>query len=56
MKLAMTPLMMALSAAAPIYRGFLTDLDCRWTIISQSVDDRTKTELGYVKCNKLNLN
>ena len=42
----MCPILMALSAAAPIFRGYLTDLDCRWTIISQSVDDRTKQELG----------
>jgi len=41
-----SPIMMALSAAAPIFRGYLTDIDCRWSIISQSVDDRTKQELG----------
>ena len=40
------PLMMALSAASPIQRGYLTDRDCRWAIVSQSVDDRTKEELG----------
>ncbi|RDD36149.1 Glutamate--cysteine ligase catalytic subunit [Trichoplax sp. H2] len=40
------PIVLALSAASPIYRGFLSDVDCRWNIISQSVDDRTKEERG----------
>ncbi|XP_053213093.1 glutamate--cysteine ligase catalytic subunit-like [Panonychus citri] len=40
------PIMMALSAASPIQRGHLCDLDCRWSVISQAVDDRTKEELG----------
>lgn len=39
------PILMALSAASPIFRGFLTDRDCRWSVISSSVDDRTQTEL-----------
>jgi len=37
---------LAISAATPIYRGYLCDIDCRWDIISGSVDDRTKEELG----------
>lgn len=37
---------LALSAASPIYRGYLADIDARWTVISQSVDDRTKEERG----------
>lgn len=41
-----TPIAMALSASSPIHRGFLTDRDCRWEVISQAVDDRTKEELG----------
>lgn len=40
------PIAMALSAASPIHRGYLTDRDCRWNVISASVDDRTKEELG----------
>ncbi|CAG2182005.1 unnamed protein product, partial [Oppiella nova] len=40
------PIAMALSAASPIHRGYLLDRDCRWAIISASVDDRTKEELG----------
>jgi len=37
---------LALSAASPIYRGFLADTDCRWNVISASVDDRTREERG----------
>ncbi|KAI1290171.1 Glutamate--cysteine ligase catalytic subunit [Halotydeus destructor] len=40
------PVFMALSAASPVHKGYLTDRDCRWAVISQSVDDRTKEELG----------
>ncbi|RHZ47742.1 hypothetical protein Glove_568g5 [Diversispora epigaea] len=42
----MSPIMLALTAAAPIYRGYLSDVDCRWNVISSSVDDRTKEERG----------
>ncbi|KAK7091679.1 glutamate--cysteine ligase catalytic subunit-like [Littorina saxatilis] len=40
------PIMLALSAASPIYRGYLADIDTRWPVISQSVDDRTREERG----------
>ena len=40
----LTPVMLALSAAAPIYRGYLSDIDCRWQVISASVDDRKPGE------------
>ncbi|GBP31256.1 Glutamate--cysteine ligase catalytic subunit [Eumeta japonica] len=40
------PIMLALSAASPAYRGFLTDVDCRWNVISASVDCRTRQERG----------
>ncbi|KAJ3412540.1 hypothetical protein HDV05_000621 [Chytridiales sp. JEL 0842] len=39
-----SPIMMALSAATPVFRGYLADVDCRWSVISGSVDDRTKEE------------
>ena len=42
---------MALTAAAPIYRGYLSDVDCRWNVIAGSVDDRTKEEYGLEVCN-----
>lgn len=39
-------IMLALSAGAPIFRGYLTEVDCRWDVISKSVDDRTPEERG----------
>ncbi|CAI9741799.1 glutamate--cysteine ligase catalytic subunit-like [Octopus vulgaris] len=42
----LTPIMLALTAAAPVYRGLLSDTDCRWCTISQSCDDRTRQEQG----------
>eukprot|EP00062_Callorhinchus_milii_P009386 gi/632953142/ref/XP_007892244.1/ PREDICTED: glutamate--cysteine ligase catalytic subunit [Callorhinchus milii] len=44
------PIVMALSAASPIYRGYVSDIDCRWGIISASVDDRTREERGLEPC------
>ena len=41
---------LAMSAASPIYRGYLADIDTRWTVIAQSVDDRTKEERGLEVC------
>ncbi|KAL3102950.1 hypothetical protein niasHT_025858 [Heterodera trifolii] len=41
-----TPIMVALSAATPIFRSYLSDVDSRWPIISASVDDRTPFERG----------
>ncbi|TPX70410.1 glutamate---cysteine ligase [Spizellomyces sp. 'palustris'] len=40
------PIMMAISAGAPIFRGYLADVDCRWNVIAGSVDDRTVEERG----------
>ncbi|KAK3325820.1 glutamate-cysteine ligase-domain-containing protein [Apodospora peruviana] len=40
------PVMLALTAATPIYKGFLADTDVRWNQISKAVDDRTPEELG----------
>ncbi|XP_062520742.1 glutamate--cysteine ligase catalytic subunit-like [Corticium candelabrum] len=40
------PVVMALSAGSPAFRGYLTDTDCRWDVISGSVDCRTKQERG----------
>lgn len=44
----LTPIMLALSASSPIWRGYLSDVDCRWNIISASCDDRTREELGEI--------
>jgi len=40
------PVMMALTASAPVFRGYLADTDVRWSVISSSVDDRTREERG----------
>jgi len=45
---ALTPVMLALSASTPILRGWLMDEDCRWDIVSEAVDDRTKAERGEI--------
>ncbi|KAK9458272.1 glutamate-cysteine ligase-domain-containing protein [Dipodascopsis uninucleata] len=37
---------LALTAASPAWRGYLSDQDCRWNVIAGSVDDRTPEELG----------
>ena len=42
------PLMLCLTAASPAYRGFLSEVDCRWDVISNLVDDRTPEELNYI--------
>ncbi|KAH8287586.1 hypothetical protein KR054_010436 [Drosophila jambulina] len=46
------PIMLALTAASPIYRGYLTESDCRWNVISSSVDCRTEEERGLVPLEK----
>jgi glutamate--cysteine ligase catalytic subunit len=42
----MGPILLALTAASPIWRGYLADVDCRWNVIAGSVDDRTEEERG----------
>lgn len=43
----LTPIMMALSACTPFHKGQVSDWDVRWSIISQSVDDRIPAERGF---------
>ncbi|KAL4809954.1 GCS-domain-containing protein [Aspergillus unguis] len=40
------PILLALTAATPIYKGYLVDTDVRWNQIGNAVDDRTREELG----------
>jgi len=40
------PILLALTAASPVFRGYLTEVDCRWDVISRSVDCRTRQERG----------
>ncbi|CAG8507018.1 12388_t:CDS:10, partial [Dentiscutata heterogama] len=42
----LSPIMLALTAATPIWRGYLSDMDCRWLAIVNAADDRTKEERG----------
>lgn len=44
--LPLTPILLALSAAAPIFKGTLADQDVRWNVIASAVDDRTPIERG----------
>ncbi|KAL6421346.1 hypothetical protein ACFW04_014686 [Cataglyphis niger] len=52
------PIMLALTAASPFYRGYISDVDCRWSVISSSVDCRTQEERGLkpLKENKFRIN
>lgn len=40
----LTPVLLAVSAAAPIFKGFLVNQDVRWNVISGAVDDRSFVE------------
>ena len=40
----LTPILMSLTASTPFLKGKISDFDCRWNIISQSVDDRMEFE------------
>ena len=42
----LAPIMLAMTAATPIFKGRLADVDVRWNAIAQSVDDRTAAERG----------
>ncbi|KAK9459996.1 glutamate-cysteine ligase-domain-containing protein [Lipomyces oligophaga] len=42
----LSPIFLALTAASPAWRGYLSDQDCRWNVIAGSVDDRTEEERG----------
>lgn len=42
------PIMLALTAASPAWRGYLSDQDARWNVIAGAVDDRTAEELGEI--------
>ncbi|XP_064623415.1 glutamate--cysteine ligase-like isoform X2 [Lineus longissimus] len=42
----LAPILLALSAGSPIYRGYLSDIDCRWHVLAAAIDDRTEEERG----------
>ncbi|KAH6928125.1 hypothetical protein HPB50_012116 [Hyalomma asiaticum] len=43
------PVMLALGASSPVFRGYLVDRDCRFDVISMAVDDRTDDEVSTVR-------
>lgn len=42
--MALSPVLMALTASSPVRRGFLSDTDCRWEVMERTLDDRTAAE------------
>jgi len=42
----LAPIMLAFSAAAPVFKGRLVDTDVRWSVIAESCDDRRPAERG----------
>jgi len=44
--LGLDALQLALTAASPLWRGYIANVDCRWNVIAGSVDDRTEEERG----------
>ncbi len=44
----LAPILQALSASTPIFRGQLADTDTRWNVIGGAVDDRTPAERGEI--------
>lgn len=42
----LTPILLALAAAAPVFKGFLADVDNRWGVLMGAADDRTEEERG----------
>ena len=43
--IALGPVLLALSAGTPVFKGLLADTDTRWACFEQSVDDRTEDEI-----------
>ncbi|KAI1725863.1 glutamate-cysteine ligase domain-containing protein [Ditylenchus destructor] len=41
-----TPIILALSAATPMFRSYLSEVDSRWGVFSECADDRTAEERG----------
>ena len=48
--LPMGPILLALTAATPMAKGFLADTDVRWNTFAASADDRTLEESGNKVC------
>ena len=50
--LPMGPILLALTAATPMAKGYLTDTDVRWNTLAAATDDRTREEIGEKVCLK----
>ncbi|KDQ06955.1 hypothetical protein BOTBODRAFT_167511 [Botryobasidium botryosum FD-172 SS1] len=46
------PIMLALTAASPVWKGYLTDVDSRWGILTDCSDERTEEERGLKPLSK----
>lgn len=44
------PLMLAMTAATPGYRGYLADTDARWDVLRLTLDDRNLTDVLEMVC------
>lgn len=44
----LTPILLALSACTPAFKGKLANIDVRWTVIAQGMDDRREEELSTI--------
>lgn len=40
------PILLALTAATPLFRGHIADTDCRWNVMTAAADCRTREERG----------
>ncbi|KAF1743029.1 hypothetical protein MXB_3413, partial [Myxobolus squamalis] len=47
------PILMTLSACSPVWKGVLSDWDCRWNVISMACDDRKQSELTGKDCDRI---
>jgi len=49
---AVSPVLLALSASSPFFRGHVSDVDTRWTMMAQCNDDRRREEMGRVSSSR----
>ena len=40
-----------MSTACPIWRGYLSSIDSRWNVLSETTDDRTHEEIETIRLN-----
>ncbi|UJR24145.1 hypothetical protein I4U23_027111 [Adineta vaga] len=42
----LTPIFLSLSTSCPIWRGYVSNVDSRWNVLSDTTDDRTNEEIN----------